>query len=141
MDSLVLITISAACLVIYTCMTPHKRGFWTDDQSIQYPYRPLTVNLNTILAIAFVAPTAFIYFISFLELRNPFPQLKKYLFVILANILVNLYVKFAVGRLRPHFLGMFYIHIHCNFSVIFHSLIPVINQFYHHQQMCVVLPL
>ena len=107
MDTLVFLAMATACIVTYTCLEPHKRGFWTHDQSIQYPFRPLTVSLGSILSISFVAPFLVISLTEkFVNQRAPLLALKKYAFTIVSNIMVNLYVKFAVGRLRPHFLDV-----------------------------------
>lgn len=88
-------------------MQPHRRGFWTADKSIQYPFRPLTVSLTSILCISVVGPFLMITFVEkFLHQRSPWNHIRKYAYTILSSILVNLYVKFTVGRLRPHFIDV-----------------------------------
>ena len=107
MDTLVFLVMATACIVIYTCLEPHKRGFWTHDKSIQYPFRPLTVSLGSILSISFLAPFLVISLTEkYINQKPPLLALKKYAFTIVSNILVNIYVKFVVGRLRPHFLDV-----------------------------------
>jgi membrane-associated phospholipid phosphatase len=107
MDGIIFLVMALASILTYVFMEPHRRGFWTNDISIQYPYRPLTVSLTSILCIAFLGPFLTIIFVEkVLHQRASWTHIRKYAFTIVSTILMNLYVKFAVGRLRPHFIAV-----------------------------------
>lgn len=107
MDIFVFILLGVFCAYLYFVSDPYKRGFWTGDTSIRYPFRPLTVSVAFVIVVSYVIPMLIIIFTERMLLRvHPGEHLKKFSFVTLANLLVNLFFKFTTGRLRPHFLTL-----------------------------------
>lgn len=106
MESVCFLFLGVLCIYLYAFCEPFKQGFWTHDDAIRYPLLPLTVNLTSVLLIAFVCPSAVIVLTErFIYRRSPHVVWKRFSFTTLTNIVVLLFFKFAVGRLRPHFLA------------------------------------
>lgn len=104
MESVCFLFLGIFCVWLFVFAEPFKQGFWTSDQSIRRPLLPLTVNLTSILVIAFVFPSAVMFLTERLvHRRSPSAAWKRFVFTTLANIVILLFFKFAVGRLRPHF--------------------------------------
>lgn len=104
-DNSALIVLAALLIYTYFFNEPHRRGFWCNDMSIRYPYQPLTISLAVIIVVSWVVPMCVIVYTEGAG-PNVRPQLRKFLFSAATNLMLNLFFKFTVGRLRPHFMAV-----------------------------------
>uniref|UniRef100_A0A1I7WJC4 Secreted protein n=1 Tax=Heterorhabditis bacteriophora TaxID=37862 RepID=A0A1I7WJC4_HETBA len=61
------ITHSVPLLIFHEFVTPYKRGFYCDDESIRYPFRNSTVSRQALIVVGLIIPTALFvkYFFKF----------------------------------------------------------------------------
>uniref|UniRef100_A0A915Q364 Phosphatidic acid phosphatase type 2/haloperoxidase domain-containing protein n=1 Tax=Setaria digitata TaxID=48799 RepID=A0A915Q364_9BILA len=126
-------TILAVCavplLIFHIWVEPYKRGFYCDDESIRYPYRPSTVSRQMLIVIGLVIPTILIIatetfrtlawerkcreeFKHYKCRRYTVPRLIVRLYVFVGYFLVGVIfnqlmvdiAKYTIGRHRPHFI-------------------------------------
>jgi phosphatidate phosphatase len=130
LDCVVFIAIGLGIVYIqYTI--PHQRGFFCDDQSIRYPYKPDTVTTPMLFAIGYGIP---LIFMVLCECSRMYWEVK-YLNRVISHFRMGRFVvhrlvvrlwrflgyfmlgsccvffltnigKFSIGRLRPHFLSV-----------------------------------
>jgi diacylglycerol diphosphate phosphatase/phosphatidate phosphatase len=105
---LLLVTMIIYALTEYV-MNPVVRIFYTDDQSIGYPYTEQeTVPTYALLLIAIALPLVCILIVSFLQpriRRDPyFAIMGLIICVLLTGVITNI-IKNSGGRLRPDFLA------------------------------------
>ncbi|VDO39332.1 unnamed protein product [Onchocerca flexuosa] len=88
-------------LIFHKWIEPYKRGFYCDDESIRYPYRPSTVSRQMLVIIGLVVPAMLITitetFRTFMwerKIREEF-QHYKYRRYGVPRLLVRLYVFFG----------------------------------------------
>ena len=106
MESVCFLVLSGFSIFLYVFCEPFKQGFRTQDHSIRYPLLPLTIGLTEILLISFICPSVVVVLTEKLVYRrSPSVVWKRFAFTTIANVVVMLFFKFAVGRLRPHFLA------------------------------------
>lgn len=113
-DNLVFICFAAFLIKIYFFSQPFVRGFHCDDDSIRRPLEPLTVNLATIIIMSTVIPILVMWLTEVRFERDPGFRLKRFAFSSLTNLTTTLFFKFAVGRLRPHFLAVCRPNVDCS---------------------------
>jgi len=126
-DAISIILVYLPWLVLNVINQPFVRGFYCDDASLQYPYKPstvpsswmlgfgLTIVIGTILVVEFVhdncqkrrnrAPAAYIinqYHIPAV-LVTCYRQVGCFIFGAAVQQTMTAIGKFSVGRLRPHF--------------------------------------
>lgn len=99
------------CVIIviwlYFFSEPYRQGFWAGDRSIRYPYLPIIIPATPMLITAFIIPSIIIL-LTERKLQQPdrFVVWKRFAFSFVADTVIMLFFKFAVGRLRPHFLAV-----------------------------------
>ncbi|VBB29078.1 unnamed protein product [Acanthocheilonema viteae] len=128
-DFAVLTFCAIPLLIFHKWVEPYKRGFYCDDESIRYPYRPSTVTRQMLIVIGLIVP-AIITTETFRliawerKCRNEFlyyhcrrytvPRLivRLYVFfgyfllgVIFNQLMVDI-AKYTIGRHRPHFIAV-----------------------------------
>lgn len=128
----IILAICAIPLIIFQkWVQPYKRGFYCDDESIRYPYRPSTVSRQMLVIIGLVVPALLIILTETFraiawerKCREEF-QYYRYRRYSVPRIVVRLYVffgyflvgvvfnqlmvdiaKYTIGRQRPHFLAV-----------------------------------
>ncbi|KAI6170115.1 AcidPPc domain-containing protein [Aphelenchoides besseyi] len=130
-DFLVLVVIAIPLLVFHEWVQPYKRGFYCDDESIRYPYRPSTVTRQALIVIGIMIPTILILFTEVFR-TLAWERHQKHLFRSYGignhnvhRLIVRLYVfigyffvgvcfnqlmvdiaKYTIGRQRPHFIAV-----------------------------------
>uniref|UniRef100_A0A7E4VVS6 AcidPPc domain-containing protein n=1 Tax=Panagrellus redivivus TaxID=6233 RepID=A0A7E4VVS6_PANRE len=130
-DFVVLVICAIPMLIFQKWVKPYKRGFYCDDESIHYPYRPSTVTRYQLIAIGLTLPVLIIVLTEIYRAvrweRKCAQQFKKYQCgsVTIHRFIVRLYVflgyfllgvcfnqllvdiaKYTIGRHRPHFLDV-----------------------------------
>lgn len=106
MEVICFLLLSLFSVLLFLYSDPWKQGFHTRDTSIQFPLLPLTIGLKGVLLVSFVCPSAVIMLTEkWVYRRNPVTAWKRFSFMTLVNVVVMLFFKFAVGRLRPHFIA------------------------------------
>jgi len=107
-------------LVHDQCIEPFKTGYFKNDQSIAYPYKPSTIPSMYVHAIGLVVPFSLIFLHHFLTTKpvlkasksrfgfliKALPTIVGYLFGVAISQLLTDLCKYNVGRLRPHFLDL-----------------------------------
>ncbi|VDM56328.1 unnamed protein product [Angiostrongylus costaricensis] len=63
-DFLVLSVCAIPLLIFHLWVTPYKRGFYCDDETIRYPYRESTVSRQMLIVIGLLVPTALVIHLS-----------------------------------------------------------------------------
>uniref|UniRef100_A0A1I7RW64 AcidPPc domain-containing protein n=2 Tax=Bursaphelenchus xylophilus TaxID=6326 RepID=A0A1I7RW64_BURXY len=130
-DFLVLFAIAIPLLIFHEWVKPYKRGFYCDDESIRYPYRPSTVTRQALIVIGILIPTLLILFTELFRtltwerkeahLFRTYEYRDKnvhrfivrlytfigYFFVgVCFNQLMVDIAKYTIGRQRPHFMDV-----------------------------------
>jgi len=102
------------------CIEPFKTGYFKNDQSVAYPYKPSTIPSMVVHVIGLVVPFSLIFFHHFLTTKpilkssksrfgfliKALPTIVGYLFGVAISQLLTDICKYNVGRLRPHFLDL-----------------------------------
>lgn len=116
-----LLTITLDCLLILIPLVPillievfhvpfpFKRGFFCNDQSIQYPYKPETYPTHSLAIVILVIPVIIVLLVEVKHLKSPnFKAIVKHTRVFLFGLLTSFtlveFLKFAAGIHRPNFL-------------------------------------
>lgn len=130
-DFIVLALLASPLLIFQLFLTPHKRGFFCDDESIRYPYHESTVSRRKLGIFGVLIP---IFLIIATELIRYFHWEKNCHFRFVSyqyrkwsvnRLLVRIYVfigyflvgacfnqlmvdiaKYTIGRQRPHFIAV-----------------------------------
>ncbi|KAL3084036.1 hypothetical protein niasHT_038222 [Heterodera trifolii] len=130
-DLIVILCLAVPLLIFHEWVKPYKRGFYCDDESIRYPYRPSTVSRQMLIVIGIMVPTMLIMGTELLrslvwERQCPdefgMYRYKKYN---VHRLIVRFYVfigyfflgicfnqlmvdiaKYTIGRHRPHFMDV-----------------------------------
>lgn len=104
-------------LIIDSSFTPYQRGFDCNDESIKKPFVPLEIPLKILLPTCLLIPILTIVAIELIVhkgkakkdsavqngiLSKIYHEVQTYHFGFLMNMVIVLYVKKFVGRLRPH---------------------------------------
>uniref|UniRef100_A0A0N4ZP60 AcidPPc domain-containing protein n=1 Tax=Parastrongyloides trichosuri TaxID=131310 RepID=A0A0N4ZP60_PARTI len=128
-DFIILFLCGLSLLFIHLFAQPFQRGFYCDDESIRYPYKPDTVTVPAIAVIGIFIPALLIilteifrylawekkceqYFKSYkFKDRNVnrfivrlYTFLGFFALGLIFNQLMNSIAKYTIGRQRPHFL-------------------------------------
>uniref|UniRef100_A0A914CBA1 Phosphatidic acid phosphatase type 2/haloperoxidase domain-containing protein n=1 Tax=Acrobeloides nanus TaxID=290746 RepID=A0A914CBA1_9BILA len=128
-DFAVLVVCAIPLLIFHEFVTPYKRGFYCDDESIRYPYRGSTVSRQMLIVVGILIPCALIIatevFRAVLWEKKCVHQFKAYRCrqYNVHRLIVRLYVfigyfflgicfnqllcdiaKYTIGRQRPHFM-------------------------------------
>ncbi|VDN04433.1 unnamed protein product [Thelazia callipaeda] len=110
---------------------PYKRGFYCDDESIRYPYRPSTVSRHMLIVVGLIIPVFLIVttemfrtlvwerkcqheFKDYRCRRYRVPRLIVRLYIFVGYFLVGVVfnqlmvdiAKYTIGRHRPHFMDI-----------------------------------
>lgn len=105
MEAFCFVLLSLFSILLFFYSDPWKQGFHTRDTSIQFPLLPLTIGLKGVLLLSFVCPATVIMLTErCMYSRSPVAACKRFSFMTLVNVVTMLFFKFAVGRLRPHFI-------------------------------------
>uniref|UniRef100_A0A0R3S3X8 AcidPPc domain-containing protein n=1 Tax=Elaeophora elaphi TaxID=1147741 RepID=A0A0R3S3X8_9BILA len=130
-DFVVLACCAIPLLIFQKWVEPYKRGFYCDDESIRYPYRPSTVSRQMLVVVGLVIPAVLIVttetfraltwerkckneFLYYRCRRYVVPRfiVRLYVFfgyflvgVIFNQLMVNI-AKYTIGRHRPHFIAV-----------------------------------
>ncbi|CAD6195264.1 unnamed protein product [Caenorhabditis auriculariae] len=130
-DFIVLLFVAAPLLIFHEWVVPYKRGFYCDDETIRYPYRPSTVTRQMLIVVGLLIP---ILLILATELFRAIAWERKYEGQFktyhvrnhsVHRLLVRLYcfigyffvgvcfnqlmvdiAKYTIGRQRPHFMDV-----------------------------------
>ncbi|EFO15581.2 hypothetical protein LOAG_12928 [Loa loa] len=130
-DFVVLACCAVPLLIFHKWVEPYKRGFYCDDESIRYPYRPSTVSRQMLVVIGLVIPAILIIttetfralawerkcrseFQYYRCRRYAIPRLVVRLYVFFGYFLVGVIfnqlmvdiAKYTIGRHRPHFIAV-----------------------------------
>lgn len=130
-DFLVLVICALPLLIFHEFVTPYKRGFYCDDESIRYPYRPSTVTRQMLIIVGILIPTILIFLTEIFRYNvwekkcaNVFKTyaiknrtvnrliVRLYTFlgffflgICFNQIMVDI-AKYTIGRHRPHFMDV-----------------------------------
>ncbi|VDO39901.1 unnamed protein product [Brugia timori] len=114
-DTSLLYNATIPLLIFHKWVEPYKRGFYCDDESIRYPYRPSTVSRQMLIVIGLVVPAILIILTETFRVliwerkcKNEFQHYRCKRYVI-PRLVVRLYVffaKYTIGRHRPHFIAV-----------------------------------
>ncbi|BFZ16385.1 hypothetical protein BsWGS_19424 [Bradybaena similaris] len=126
-DTVSISLVAVGILAIQNMVKPFHRGFFCDDESIQYPFLPDTVPMSLAVSVGILLPMAVIVLLEFL-LRNSsraniistrkkttggrtwivatYNTVTVFLFGMTVTQFLTDVGKFSVGRLRPHFLAL-----------------------------------
>uniref|UniRef100_A0AAF5DLS7 Phosphatidic acid phosphatase type 2/haloperoxidase domain-containing protein n=1 Tax=Strongyloides stercoralis TaxID=6248 RepID=A0AAF5DLS7_STRER len=130
-DFLVLVLCAIPLLVFHEFVKPYKRGFYCDDESIRYPYRPSTVTRQMLIVVGILIPTTLIFITEIFrysvwekkcsyafksyEIKNRsisrlIVRLYNYLGFFFLGVCFNQIMvdiaKYTIGRHRPHFMDV-----------------------------------
>ncbi|XP_076330369.1 phospholipid phosphatase 1-like [Tachypleus tridentatus] len=128
LDFMFLAIVGVPLLVFLFVKTPHRRGFFCDDDSIRYPYKDSTISNMTLYGVAILGPVVVIAVVEGITCKKyklTFKQ-KKYLCgYSISYYMYQLYhtvgvfafggcisqlttdiAKYSIGRLRPHFIDV-----------------------------------
>ncbi|CAI4221407.1 unnamed protein product [Auanema sp. JU1783] len=130
-DFIVLVVCAIPLLIFHEFVTPYKRGFYCDDESIRYPYRDSTVSRQLLVVVGLLIPTFLIIgtelFRMFVWEKKCESQFKTYQLrhYSINRLIVRLYCfigyfflgvcfnqvmvdigKYTIGRHRPHFMDV-----------------------------------
>lgn len=130
-DFVILVCCAIPLLIFHKWVEPYRRGFYCDDESIRYPYRPSTVTRHMLVFIGLLIPTILIVltetfraqiwerkckdeFQHYRCRRYVIPRLvvRLYVFVgyfllgVIFNQLMVDIAKYTIGRHRPHFMAI-----------------------------------
>lgn len=105
-----IVSLALAIVFIELYVDPYKRGFFCEDADLKYPLKDNTYPGWTLVVIA-VAPLVIMLFTESIifkcSLKKTGVETSKlfgvYIFGFLLHLLLVEYIKFSVGRLRPHF--------------------------------------
>lgn len=121
------IAVDVFYLTLYEVFEPFKRGFFCDDESLLHPYHSSTVGNSSSFYVSLGLPIVIIIVIEVERWKlsvddidnlrlfnrdvpywvaNGFKYIEAFLFGFLVNVLTTNITKFAVGRLRPHFISV-----------------------------------
>ncbi|KAH0625821.1 hypothetical protein JD844_034108 [Phrynosoma platyrhinos] len=121
LDCLCLVVASLPFIVLTLVNSPYKRGFYCDDDSIRYPYKPDTITHGlmagvtipcTVIIIS--AGEAYLVYTERLYSRSEFNNYLAALYKVVGTFLFGGAVsqsltdlaKYMIGRLRPNFLAV-----------------------------------
>jgi phosphatidate phosphatase len=130
-DFVVLVAMAIPLLIFHEFVTPYKRGFYCDDESIRYPYRKSTVSRQMLIVIGILIPTVLILLTEVFrtltwekKCANEFRSYRCRQYNI-HRLIVRIYVfigyffvgvcfnqlmvdigKYTIGRQRPHFMDV-----------------------------------
>lgn len=123
------------CFTIYALQkwpVPYKRGFFCNDESLQYPYRESSIGVVTLVVVVLSVPGSVIAVVELFKRRDAvimrskdlqmeqskngcgigrrlaqcYAQLGYYLFGMALLLITTDIAKYSVGRLRPHFMAV-----------------------------------
>jgi len=117
-DSICVFVIALPVILLYVLGEPTQRGFFCDDETIRYPYKPSTVPTIILIIVCTLVP--FIIFVSVefalakssgsKSLGTFLSSLYNILIVFIFGLAVTQCItdicKYSIGRLRPHFLDV-----------------------------------
>lgn len=136
LDLIILILVCLSDLALSKWFKPYERGFFCNDDSLQYPFRENTVSVLTLACIVLIVPAAVIMAVELFKQYSPaantaaekrkqqqqtkssagcrfgerllqcYYQLGYYLFGLALVLACCRITKFTVGRLRPHFMAV-----------------------------------
>lgn len=132
-DVFCLFLVGFPILIFYLFVQPYKRGFFCDDLSIRYPFKPSTVSNVTLYIVGLGLPIIVMLFLEFIiyrrtrnhSVRSAFgyrihPWLWRCYCVIgvfgfgaACSQLSTDFGKYIIGRLRPHFYEECGLNIDC----------------------------
>ena len=98
------LAIGISCIALHLWLRPMQQGFSPADPSIRRPLLPPLLSLSAVLLVSFVAPSLLICLLC-PGTDHRVSTFKRFSFAFLTNVLVMLFAKRTVGRLRPHFLA------------------------------------
>ncbi|KJH50648.1 PAP2 family protein [Dictyocaulus viviparus] len=130
-DFLILAVCAIPLLIFHEWVTPYKRGFYCDDETIRYPYRDSTVSRHMLIVVGLLVPTILIVGTEIFRAtaweRKCASQFKTYhlkhysvhrlivrlycfigyffLGVCFNQLMVDI-AKYTIGRQRPHFMDV-----------------------------------
>lgn len=88
---------------------PFKRGFFCNDQSLQYPYKKETYPTHSLIIIGFVVPVIISIVLEYKHLKSIkskqiFKHISVFLFGLLSSFALVELLKFTAGVHRPNFI-------------------------------------
>ncbi|KHJ93484.1 PAP2 family protein [Oesophagostomum dentatum] len=129
-DILLLLCFGIPIIILKKWGTPHKRGFYCNDETIRYPYRDSTVSSQLLLILTLPLPILLIFTTEIIRVtiwaskignvqsfrlgRFMLPHFIIRLYTIIGCYLVGLcfeslltnIAKYTIGRHRPHFMDV-----------------------------------
>ncbi|BFZ16345.1 hypothetical protein BsWGS_19384 [Bradybaena similaris] len=116
-DAFIFVLVCTPLVVLHALGKPAATGFWCQDNSLRYPYKPDTVSIHMLMVLTFGGPFLVMAVIEtiraayrarvFRQFRAEIQSLVKaygvFLFGMAANCIFTDTLKYSVGRLRPHF--------------------------------------
>ncbi|XP_063002936.1 phospholipid phosphatase 2 [Elgaria multicarinata webbii] len=121
LDVLCLVVASLPFIIFTLVNSPYKRGFYCDDTSIRYPYKPDTITHGVMAGVTIPctviivsAGEAFLVYTKRLYTRSEFNKYLAALYKVVGTFLFGSAIsqsltdlaKYMIGRLRPNFLAV-----------------------------------
>ncbi|KAB7495055.1 Phospholipid phosphatase 3 [Armadillidium nasatum] len=69
-DFILLIIVALPVLIFYLVGVPYQRGFFCDDESIRYPFKPSTVTSGALYAFGTIIPVVAIILVEYFRVRE-----------------------------------------------------------------------
>ncbi|XP_074098766.1 wunen isoform X1 [Cotesia typhae] len=130
-------------LGFYLFGQPYQRGFFCNDESLMHPYRESTVTNTMLYIVGIFLPICVILCGEFLYAKNTsgqssvvlfgrviprwvvlaYHKIGSFAFGAVANVLTTDVAKYAIGRLRPHFIELCKPSINCSLPINHHKFI------------------
>ncbi|KAK3773433.1 hypothetical protein RRG08_007922 [Elysia crispata] len=132
-QSATVVSVCGSLIALNQLGHPGRTGFWCHDESISLPYKDDSISKHLLLTMAFGAPLFVILLTEIVrlasgnkktraikaQLQNAVKAYAVFMFGMAADMLLTEMLKYAVGRLRPHFLDVCKPHFdHTNCSSI-----------------------
>ncbi|KAH0952140.1 hypothetical protein HN011_011207, partial [Eciton burchellii] len=135
-DFLCIFVMGLTVLMLFLFGTPHKRGFFCNDESISYPYHESTVTSTVLYVIGLFLPICTMIIGEILHTRyhsghitrmlfgytippwlwNAYEKVGVFGFGTICTVLFTDIAKYTIGRLRPHFMKICVPNIDCNLA-------------------------
>ncbi|XP_049787389.1 putative phosphatidate phosphatase isoform X1 [Schistocerca cancellata] len=142
-DILCLFTVGFPILLFYYFGKPFERGFYCDDESLKYPFKPSTVTSPMLYLVGMFLPITSFVVTEFIHYRQSNGQVARtfygraippwiwssyktigvFGFGVACSHLTTDIAKYVIGRLRPHFFAVCVPNINCTEPKYMHKYI------------------
>ncbi|XP_064604855.1 phospholipid phosphatase 1-like [Liolophura sinensis] len=118
-DLLIFAIVATPVAVFFFVISPHRIGFFCDDNSIRYPYHPDTISTTMLVLLGLLIPLLVMVLVEFFNKRRKklvlgsptrfIDACKGYAVFLFGGLVTEMFVEMAktsIGRLRPHFIDV-----------------------------------